>query len=66
MAEKTLQQTLIDKGWVGDFQAPNLVNLFKDWIPSEAPPNPLNSSSFDYGFQLGYNAYRNEILRSLQ
>lgn len=66
MAEKTLRQTLIELGGVGKYDANNLVRVFKNWLPSEAPSNPLNSSSFDYGFQLGYNAYRAEVLRTLQ
>jgi hypothetical protein len=66
MVEKTLRQILIELGGVDKYDANNLVRVFKNWLPSEAPSNPLNSSSFDYGFQLGYNACREEILRNLQ
>ena len=64
MAKKTLRQELVDHGWY--LEASDIVSVVRYHLPSEAPPNPLNSSSFDYGFQLGYNAYREEILRSLQ
>lgn len=65
MAEKTLRQKLLDRGWPS-WEIDTIVSVVFNYLPSEAPSNPLNSSSFDYGFQLGYNAYREEILRSLQ
>ena len=64
MAEKTLRQKLIDHGWC--LEADTIVSVVFNHLPSEAPSNPLNCSSYDYGFQLGYNAYRAEMLRNLQ
>lgn len=66
MVEKTLHQHLIESGWEDNRDADDIVHDLKQWLPSEAPSNPLNSSAYDYGFQLGYNAYRAEVLRNLQ
>lgn len=63
MAKMTLRQKLTDCGWFRDADA--IIMIIEEHLPSEAPSNPLNSSAYDYGFQLGYNAYRNEVLKSL-
>jgi hypothetical protein len=65
MAEKTLRQKLLDRGWLSS-EVDTTVSVVFNHLPSEAPSNPLNSSAYDYGFQLGYNAYRAEVLRNLQ
>jgi hypothetical protein len=64
MDKQTLLQKFISLGWYPE--ADVIVSVIEDHMPSEAPSNPLNSGAYDYGFQLGYNAYRNELLKSLR